>query len=45
MYKVRMPLYRKYATVEINNETDREEAVNEIMSKLNELGINFRTKR
>ncbi|MBE7055916.1 MAG: shikimate kinase [Ruminococcaceae bacterium] len=45
MYKERMPLYRKYATVEINNETEREESVNEIMNKLREVGINFKNKR
>ena len=44
MYKARLPLYRKYCTVEINNETEREEAINEIMSKLNEVGINFKNK-
>lgn len=44
MYKTRMPLYRKYATIEINNETEREESVNEIMSKLKEIGIDFRKK-
>ncbi len=41
MYKERMPLYRKYATVEINNETEREESVKEIMAKLKEEGIDF----
>lgn len=44
MYKERMPLYRKYATVEVNNETEREESVREIMDKLREEGINFKSK-
>ena len=45
MYKERMPLYRKYATIEINNETEREEAIIEIMEKLKAEDINFRAKR
>ncbi len=44
MYKERMPLYRKYANVEINNETEREDSVKEIMDKLRDQGINFKSK-
>ena len=44
MYKARMPLYRQYCTVEIKNETEREEAVLAILEKLREEGIDFKTK-
>ena len=44
MYRERMPLYRKYCTVEVKNETEREEAVQDILAKLREEGIDFRQK-
>ena len=44
MYKERMPLYRKYCTVEVKNETEREDSVQDILEKLREEGIDFRKK-
>ena len=39
-----MPLYRKYCTVEVKNETEREDSVREILVKLKEEGIDFNRK-
>lgn len=44
MYKERMPLYRKYCTVEVKNETEREESVRDILEKVREEGIHFSKK-
>lgn len=44
MYQERMPLYRKYCTVEVKNETEREDSVREILVKLKEEGIDFNRK-
>lgn len=40
MYMQRVPLYTKYSTVIVPNETDRAEAISEIIEKVNELKKN-----
>lgn len=40
MYMQRVPLYTKYSTVVVMNETDRTDAINEIIAKIDELKKN-----
>lgn len=42
MYQKRLPLYRKYCTVEVSNDRQREDAVEHILDILDDSGINIK---
>ena len=42
MYQKRLPLYRKYCTVEVSNDRQREDAVEHILNILDDSGINIK---